>query len=130
MLKIGMIRCEKNEDKCPLTGCFKCLLQGSEGFAIYGDNCEPVGIMTCRCPGNGVSAAAKILKNKGAEAIHLCTCIGAGKIEGVWTAGKGYCDHHEELMARIVEETNLPCVLGTAHLPAKSVPDRLGPQKA
>ena len=34
-MNIGIVRCEKNEERCPLTGCFKCLQDTKEGFADY-----------------------------------------------------------------------------------------------
>jgi len=43
MTKVAIIRCEKNEEKCPLTNCFKCLVEKKEGFSKY-DECRPVGV--------------------------------------------------------------------------------------
>lgn len=34
-MNIGIIRCEKNEEACPLTGCLNCLQDTQEGFADY-----------------------------------------------------------------------------------------------
>ena len=51
MTKIGIIRCEKNAEKCPLTNCLKTLRDTKEGFAGY-EHAELVGIFTCRCPGD------------------------------------------------------------------------------
>jgi predicted metal-binding protein len=109
-----------------LTGCFKCLREGVQGFAGYDEPCTLVGVMTCRCPGDNITAAAKILKNKGAEVVHLATCMEAGKIEGVWVRGKGYCDTPMELAGRVAEEAGVACVLGSAHLPEGYEPARFG----
>jgi len=35
MANIGIIRCEKNEDRCPLTNCLKSLRNTQEGFINY-----------------------------------------------------------------------------------------------
>ena len=37
-MNIGIIRCEKNEETCPLTGCLNCLQDTQEGFADYDEN--------------------------------------------------------------------------------------------
>jgi predicted metal-binding protein len=117
MTRAAIIRCEKNEHRCPLTSCLDCLLECKEGFALYGD-CKPVGIFTCRCPGDNVANMAKILKAKGADVIHLCTCAFAKKTDQGWIAKNGgFCDHLDEIIARVHEESGLPVVKGTAHLP-------------
>lgn len=117
MIKAAIIRCEKNEQRCPLTGCFNSLLEAKEGFAGY-DACKPAGVFTCRCPGDNVADLAKILKAKGAEAIHFCTCAFAKKGEDGWVAADGgFCDHPDAIIQRIHEATGLPVVKGTAHLP-------------
>ena len=35
MTRVGIIRCEKNQDRCPLTNCLRCLVEGREGFEMY-----------------------------------------------------------------------------------------------
>jgi len=117
MTKVAIIRCEKNMDKCPLTNCFRCLTEQKEGFAGY-DECTPAGIFTCRCPGDNAVGSAKILKAKGAEAIHFCTCTFAKKSDNGWVmkAG-GFCEDIDAIIERVNEETGIPCVKGTAHLP-------------
>ncbi|MFW5836566.1 MAG: CGGC domain-containing protein [Desulfovibrionaceae bacterium] len=119
MKAIGLIRCEKNEEGCPLTGCFKSLRAGDNGYAVHGEE-ELVlqGVMTCRCPGEDAPAKAKVLKAKGAQAIHFATCTFAGKQDGAWTLGLGFCQDIEDIAHRVASETGLPCVLGSAHLPA------------
>ncbi|EFL52560.1 Protein of unknown function CGGC region [Solidesulfovibrio fructosivorans JJ]] len=116
MTKIGLIRCEKNETTCPLTGCLSCLASGSQGFAGT-DHPELVGVMTCRCPGDRAVALAKVLKAKGAEILHWCTCTFAHKEEGKWVNGNGFCADSDSLLSRIAREAGIPCVKGTAHLP-------------
>jgi len=115
-MNIGMIRCEKNEKTCPLTGCFKCLEENTQGFADY-KTAKLVGVFTCRCPGDNADNLGKILKAKGAEAIHLCTCTFSHKENGKWHMGEGFCDHVDGLLKNLSDETGLPCVKGSAHLP-------------
>ena len=66
---------------------------------------------------------AKILKSKGADAIHFCTCTFAGKTETGWKMESGgFCSHIDTLMEEVHQATGLPCVKGTAHLPEGYVP--------
>jgi len=117
MKRVAIIRCEKNMDRCPLTNCFKCLTEKKEAFAIYED-CVPAGVFTCRCPGDNVVGLSKILRAKGAEAIHFCTCMFAEKTEKGWVLGSGgFCENIDEIIDKVNNETRLPCVKGTAHLP-------------
>ena len=123
MTKIGIIRCEKNEKKCPLTGCITCLEQQTQGFQSY-DQAQLAGVLTCRCDGDNVEDLARILKAKGAEAIHVPTCLFANKVDGKWTMnGGGLCDKLDTLLDHMREATGLPCVKGTAHLPEGFVPE-------
>lgn len=123
MTKIGIIRCEKNERRCPLTGCITCLGQGTQGFAGY-DETALAGVFTCRCGDDDVEDLARILKAKGAEAIHVPTCLFANKVDGKWTLeGGGFCDKLDSLLERMNQASGLPCVRGTAHLPEGFVPE-------
>jgi predicted metal-binding protein len=116
MANIGIIRCEKNEERCPLTSCIKSLYDTSEGFSQYND-ANLIGIFTCRCPGDNVLKLAKILKSKGADAIHFCTCTFANNKEGKWLMGDGFCEEIDNIVKKLSSEINIPCVKGTAHLP-------------
>jgi len=117
MTKVAIIRCEKNENRCPLTSCFKCLGENTQGFAGY-DKSILAGVFTCRCPGDNAVDLAKILKSKGAEAIHFCTCTFANKTDGGWvSSGGGFCDHLDQIIEQVHDATGLSCVKGTAHLP-------------
>jgi predicted metal-binding protein len=122
MTKIGIIRCEKNEKKCPLTGCITCLSNGVQGFQFY-DDTQLAGVFTCRCENDNVEEMAKILKAKGAEAIHVPTCLFANKVDNKWTLeGGGLCHQFDSLLERIHSASGLPCVPGTAHLPEGYTP--------
>lgn len=122
MTKIGFIRCEKNETTCPLTSCLSCLAAGTQGFAQT-DQPELVGIMTCRCPGEHAVDMAKILKSKGAEVIHWCTCAFAHREDGKWLLGEGLCDHTDAVLSQVSREAGICCVKGTAHLPNEYLPE-------
>ncbi len=122
MTKIGLIRCEKNESGCPLTGCLTSLKTATQGFSREQDP-ELIGVFTCRCPGENAVPLARILKAKGAEVIHWCTCAFAHKEEGAWVAGHGFCDHVDAILQRVAREAGIRCVKGTAHLPAGYVPE-------
>lgn len=125
MTKVAIIRCEKNEGRCPLTSCFNCLMAATEGFAGYKE-ALPAGVFTCRCPGDNVANLGKILKSKGAESIHFCTCSFAGKTENGWKIEKGgFCSKVDTLMEQVHQATGITCVKGTAHLPEGYVPERL-----
>ena len=125
MTKVAIIRCEKNENRCPLTNCFKTMEETSQGFAGY-EACTPAGVFTCRCPGDNAVALGKILKSKGAEAIHFTTCSFSSKTKDGWDKNAGgFCDHLNDIAAKVTEETGLPCVLGTAHLPGGYTPKKI-----
>lgn len=123
MTKIGLIRCEKNENRCPLTGCIHTLENRTQGFAMY-DETQLVGLFTCRCPGDDAVQMAKVLKSKGADVIHLCTCIFAHKADGKWVMGNGFCDTVDDLARRISDGADIDCVKGSAHLPPGYQPER------
>ncbi|HDQ41958.1 MAG TPA: CGGC domain-containing protein [Desulfonatronum sp.] len=130
MAKIGIIRCEKNEHKCPLTNCLKSLAEGGQGFAVHQGPNTLVGVFTCRCPGDQAVNLGKILKSKGAEVIHWCTCLFAHKEEGRWLAGDGFCQDVDSLIQRVAREAEITCVKGTAHLPQGYQPEVSGQDTA
>ncbi len=125
MTKVAIIRCEKNENRCPLTSCINCLTDTKEGFARY-EQTRLSGVFTCRCPGDDTVNLAKILKSKGTDAIHFCTCTFAKKTDNGWDmADGGFCDHIDEIMKKVHQETGLTCVKGSAHLPDGYKPEVL-----
>ena len=122
MTKVAILRCEKNENRCPLTSCFQTLINRTEGFASYTET-MPAGVFTCRCPGDNVADLAGILKSKGAQAIHFCTCTFAKKTGDGWDMSEGgFCEHLDEIMENVHEKTGLRCVKGSAHLPEDYTP--------
>jgi len=121
MTKVGIIRCEKNADRCPLTSGLKSLRDGAEGFSGYAD-AELVGLFTCSCPGDTAGNLGKILKSKGAQKIHFCTCSFARKEKDGWLMGDGFCPDIDNIMNRVSQEAGISCVKGTAHLPEGYIP--------
>lgn len=78
MKKVGIIRCQQTEDICPGTTDFVTAVQGKGAFEELGQ-CEVIGFVSCGgCPGKRAIARAKILLDKGAEAIALASCITKG----------------------------------------------------
>lgn len=125
MKKVAIISCEKNEMRYHITNCLKFLTETNEAFADY-DEAFPIGIFTCRCPGDNIVMLAGILKSKGAEAIHFCTSMFAGKTDEGWKTDKvGFCSYLDLLMGKAHQATGLPCVKGSAHLPEDYVPETL-----
>jgi predicted metal-binding protein len=103
-----------------------CLTLKKEGFLSY-DECSPAGIFTCRCPGDNLIKLAKILKAKGTDVIHFCTCMFSKKTENGWIVSQdGFCDKVDYLIDQVHMATNLPCVKGTAHLPKSYHPEIWG----
>lgn len=123
MVKIAILRSEANARSCPLTNCFKCLDERIEGFSDYAAP-HLAGIFTIDPDPEETVRLAKILKAKGAEAIHVTTCAFAHKSNKGWILGDGFERDLEPLMKRVAAETGLPCVLGTAHLPQGYFPKR------
>jgi len=126
MEKVAIIRCEKNENTCPMTSCLQSLREKREGFAGYEDP-QLVGLLTCRCPGENAVEFARILKDKGADTVHFCTCTFANKTDQGWSQeGGGFCDHIDPLVEKIHKEVEIRCVKGTAHLPRGYTPQVWG----
>lgn len=79
MTKIAIIRCEEKSKTCPGTTCFKVIREKSAAFAKYGDEIEIVGFDTCGGCGLGkpdkILQKAEALKQRGAEVIHISTCM-------------------------------------------------------
>jgi predicted metal-binding protein len=128
MAKIGLIRCARNAGRCPITGCLTCMQETRQSFQGY-DRAELVGIFTCECPGDHVADYAKILANKGADAIHLTTCTFAHKEEDKWVMGSGLCAQPDTIMEKMAAAVNIPCLKGSAHLPEGYQPEVFGSEK-
>jgi predicted metal-binding protein len=79
MTKIAIIRCEEKAKICPGTTCFKVIREKKAAFEKYGDEIEIIGFDTCGGCGLGkpdkVLEKAAALKERGAEVIHISTCV-------------------------------------------------------
>ena len=104
MKKVGIIRCQQTEDLCPGTLDFKCAAKGKLAFKELGI-CEVIGFVSCGgCPGKRAVARAKMLKDNGADAILLASCIKRGSPCGI------ACPHFEPMrdaIARQIGDTPL-----------------------
>jgi len=97
-MKVGIIRCLQTEDMCPGTTCFKVALDGKTVFQEAGPS-EVVGFVTCGgCPGKKAVPRAKMLIDRGAEAIVFASCVFKG-------APIGYpCPHAEQMKSAIIKK--------------------------
>ncbi len=77
-MKVGIIRCMQTEDMCPGTTDFRCAATGKGVFSETGP-VEIIGFVSCGgCPGKKAVTRAKMLVERGAEAIVFASCIGRG----------------------------------------------------
>lgn len=78
MLKVGIIRCQQTEDMCPGNTDFKVAKEGKFAFEETGP-VDIVGFVTCGgCPGKRAVSRAKLMVDRGAEAIAFASCISKG----------------------------------------------------
>ncbi|MEN6494673.1 MAG: CGGC domain-containing protein [Thermoguttaceae bacterium] len=78
MLRVAIIRCQQTEDMCPGTTDFKVAREGMAAFETTGA-VEIVGFVSCGgCPGKRAAARAKMMVERGAQAIALASCIVKG----------------------------------------------------
>ncbi|TAL15741.1 CGGC domain-containing protein [bacterium] len=77
-MKVEIIRCQQTEDICPGTMDFTVAAGGQKAFEETGP-VEIMGFVSCGgCPGKRAVARAKMLVDRGAEAVVLASCIGKG----------------------------------------------------
>ena len=91
MMKVGVIRCQQTEDMCPGNTDFKVAKEGKRAFENTGQ-VEIIGFVSCGgCPGKRAVARARLMVDRGAEAIVLASCISKG-------TPIGYpCPHYEDI---------------------------------
>jgi len=89
--KVGIIRCQQTEDLCAGTKDFTIAPQGKLAFEQTGP-AEIVGFVSCGgCPGKKAIPRAKVMVERGAEAIAFTSCIAKG-------TPIGYpCPHYEAI---------------------------------
>jgi len=77
-LKVGIIRCQQTEDICPGNTDFKVASEGKLAFKETGP-VEIIGFVSCGgCPGKRAATRAKLMVDRGAEAIVIASCISKG----------------------------------------------------
>jgi len=90
MKKVGIIRCLQAEDMCHGTTDFKVASQGKLAFEHTGP-VEIVGFVSCGgCPGKRAVSRAKLMVERGADAIVFASCISIGNPIGF------PCPHYEK----------------------------------
>ena len=78
MKKDGINPCLQTEEFSPRTTELVTASKGKGSFEAFGE-CQIVGFVSCGgCPGKRAVARAKMLVDRGAEAVALASCIGKG----------------------------------------------------
>lgn len=78
-MKVGIIRCRQTEEYCPGTRDFITVAQSKGAFASLDGPLEVMGFVSCGgCPGKAAPLRAQMLRDRGAEAIALASCITRG----------------------------------------------------
>ena len=91
MKKVGIIRCQQTEDMCAGATDFKIAAQGKLAFEHLGP-VQVEGFVSCGgCPGKRAVSRAKIMVDKGAEAIAFASCMSKGNPLGF------PCPHFEQI---------------------------------
>jgi len=98
-MKIGIIRCTQTEDYCPGTSDFMAIRGKKGSFAGLEGELELIGFTNCGgCPGKRVLLKAKLLIDRGAEAIAFASCIKKG-------SPMGYpCPFHEKMIELVKQK--------------------------
>ena len=102
--RVGIIRCEAQSQNCAGFNCFPAMRNRMGRFESY-EEVELVGFDTCggceRDRTDRIVSRAQRLKDKGAEAIHLASCV------------IGACPFEEAFSQAIQQKTGVPVVRGT-----------------
>jgi len=98
MKKVGIIRCQQTEDMCPGSTCLKVAKEGKSAFEESGP-VEIVAFVSCGgCPGKRAVARAKLMADRGAEAIAIASCISRGNPIGF------PCPHYANMRDAIIKK--------------------------
>lgn len=77
-MKVGIIRCQLTEDMCPGSTDFKVAKEGTLAFEETGP-VEIIGFLSCGgCSGKKAVTRAKMMVDRGAEAIVFASCMKKG----------------------------------------------------
>ncbi|NCC84080.1 MAG: CGGC domain-containing protein [Clostridia bacterium] len=97
-MKVGIIRCQQTEDMCPGTTDFKIAAEGKMAFEETGP-VEIIGFISCGgCPGKRAIPRAKMLVERGAQAIVFASCISKGNPIGM------PCPHYQEMKEAVIRK--------------------------
>lgn len=97
-MKVGIIRCQQTEDMCPGTTDFKVAAEGKMAFEEVGP-VEIIGFVSCGgCPGKRAIPRAKMLVERGAQAIVFASCISKGNPIGM------PCPHYKEIKEAVIRK--------------------------
>lgn len=110
MMKVGVIRCQLTEDMCPGSTDFKVAREGSHAFAESGP-VDIIGFLSCGgCSGKKAVTRAKMLVDRGAEAIVFASCMKKGTPIGYpcphFSAIKGAVEQKIGAGAKIIDWTH------------------------
>jgi predicted metal-binding protein len=101
MLKVGIIRCQQTEDMCPGNTDFKVAKEGKFAFEEMGP-VEIVGFVSCGgCPGKKAVTRAKLIVERGAEAIAFASCITKGNPIGF------SCPHYSSIKEAVIKKVGI-----------------------
>jgi len=94
-MKVGIIRCQLTEDMCPGTTDFKAAQEGIHAFKETGP-VEIIGFVSCGgCCGKKAVTRAKMMVDRGAEAIVFASCMTKGHPIGF------ACPHFAEIKSAV-----------------------------
>ena len=94
-MKVGIIRCQLTEDMCPGTTDFKIAREGTLAFTETGP-AEIIGFTSCGgCCGKKAITRAKMMVDRGAEAIVFASCMSKGNPIGF------ACPHFAEIKSAV-----------------------------
>ena len=96
-MKVGIIRCLMTEDICTGTTDFIVTKEGKGAFEETGP-VEIVGLVTCGgCPGKRAIPRAKMMVERGADAIVFASCISRGNPIGY------PCPHYANMRDAVIK---------------------------
>ena len=107
-MRVGIIRCDEHSNKCAGYNCFPAMRNRTGQFERY-DAIELVGFDSCggcdRNKADKIMDRALRLKEKGAEVIHLGTCLVV------------YCPFKDIFVEAMNKEVGLPIIEETHSRP-------------
>jgi predicted metal-binding protein len=97
-MKVGIIRCQQTEDICGGNTDFKAAKEGRLAFEETGP-VEIISFVSCGgCPGKRAIARAKLMVERGAEALAFASCITKGNPIGY------PCPHYANMRDAVIKK--------------------------